>query len=283
MGSRNLAILSMLGLVGLLAAVAYFEPGIEPPAPPAPLTTLQAAEITTLRIERVGGQTLRFERHEGKWRMTEPVTAPVGEQRIKGVLEIAGSSGTARYPASEVELAAVGLDEPELRLVFNDRETLAFGDSEPLDQRRYVRVGETVHLIPESGYYRVIGDYTTFIDTALLPAGAAVSALRLPDLALTREQGRWRASPAAGEFSPDQANALIDHWRHARAFEVRRYQGGGRDEVTLTLEGGEGLRYVVVAREPELILARPDLGLQYHLPADGAARLFQLPAGVGEP
>ena len=52
----------------------------------------------------------------------------------------------------------------------------------------------------------------------------------------------------------------------------------GSETVTLEFStAAEALTFHIVTRTPELILARPDLGIQYHLQADMAGMLLAIP------
>lgn len=82
--------------------------------------------------------------------------------------------------------------------------------------------------------------------------------------------------------TPDAINTLAQEWMAAQALQVKLYSApGSQDEAAeiITLrQGAEQLRFLIVSRTPELILARPEIGIQYHLPQDAAQRLLMLPA-----
>lgn len=279
MTNRTLINLVLLIALLLLGALAYFKPGIEEKETETSLTSLATADVSRIRIERAVTEDVAFEKRDGTWWMTEPVQAQANELRIEGVLRIAEANSQRSYPASQVDLTKVGLDQPEILLFFDDATPIAFGDTEPLSQARYVRFGETVHLIEDTGYYHVIGAYTTFLDGSLLPDNATIEGLSLPGLKLSRVEGHWSAEPVPPRFSVDQVNALADEWRHAQAVDVRRFNGGKpQGEILVALKDRpEPIRFGILSRAPELVLARVDLGLQYHLPADASDRLMKLP------
>ncbi len=283
MSSRTLINLLLLLTVGVLAAVAIYEPGTEEAPPAARLTALTAGEVRQLRIERQEGETVLLQRHDGGWSLTAPIAAPAREYRVDAVARVVEAESLNRFEARAGELASYGLEPPGATLTVNDAITLAFGTTSPLDQRRYVQVGDTVHLIEDTHYYRLIGRYATFLSSRLLPEGASLTALQLPNLTVRAEQGRWVAEPPPEGYSADAATALLDGWRYASAIEVKPYDGRGGEEVRLTLAGeSEPVRFLVTARAPDLVLARPDLRVQYHLAAASAAELLSLPAPSGD-
>jgi hypothetical protein len=90
----------------------------------------------------------------------------------------------------------------------------------------------------------------------------------------------WQAQPDKPVLSADAIQTLIDAWQNAAALWVKPYAKGtpqGSITVQLTTPA-QTLHFDIMARQPELILARPDLGLQYHFSAESAKALLELPA-----
>lgn len=283
MNKRNLLNLVLLLAVAALALLAWLEPGKEETPAPPKLTALEAAQVERIRIERAAGE-LVLERRDGHWQLTTPVVAPANSVRTDAILSIAGMESLRSQPVEGLDLAAYGLAEPAVRLFLNDTR-IDFGKATPLDQRRYVRVGDTLHLIPDLRYYQLIGGWNTYVDLQLLEDGSQLERLELPQLTLVNEGGSWRPEPAPEHWSADAASALVYHWQHAQAMEVREHQQADGPEVRLYLHGRDApLRFVIAAREPDLVLQRPDLGLAWHLTPERAAELLELapPAAATE-
>ncbi|MDA1106812.1 MAG: DUF4340 domain-containing protein [Proteobacteria bacterium] len=291
MTTRNWLNLALLGGVALLVLVVIYLPGLNN-APPLPkLTTLVPASITHLRIERDGAAPIMLEKQAQDWIMTAPVRMPANTFRVETVLQVAQAESHARLDAATVRLAEFKLDKPRARLWLGTTE-LAFGATEPLNGRRYVRVGDSVHLISDTVYFDLIGEFTAFADSALLAPGSRLTQIDLPALRLVRVgEGGWMQAPNRAQVPPetgvsmDRVNALLDAWRRARAIQVRPYvtpaSAGAEPEnmIFVHLEGAEQpLRFDIVSRAPGLVLARADLGVQYHFPAAASGQLFSLSA-----
>jgi len=219
--------------------------------------------------------------------MRAPVATVANEFRIDALLGITRADSRAQFDAGTLDLAKFRLDKPATVLRLNDVE-LAFGDSEPLDNRRYVRNGATVHLIDEDYYYRLQSDFAAFVSTRLLPPNARPAQIRLPEFSVARAGSGWELAPAQPAATPDALNAFVDGWRGAQAVEVDRYGGeAARGKLGVSFEGDAApLEFLLLETEPELVLARADLGLRYHLTAEQAKRLLQRPsaaAGGGSP
>lgn len=281
MNSRNRLNLALLLLVVVLALVAVYEPGKEPPPARQTLTTLDPQAIRAVRIERRDRDTVVLERDGAHWRLSEPLAAPASDYRAGGVTRLAAAESLRRYPARGRDLAKFGLAAPQVRVTFDGTTTIALGDATAVDRRRYALADDTIHLIGEEVWYHLIGEATTFVSGQLLPPGASLESLALPGFTLARNDGRWSVQPEPEHWSADAVTALLDRWRHTQALEVRQQPPGEvqGERVTVRLAGqAPPLVYVVVAREPDLVLVRPDLGLRFHLAASQAAELFELRA-----
>jgi hypothetical protein len=267
MRKQNLLNLGLLLLIAILVLLAVYEPGIEQPKEAPRLIALEREAVTTIRLERQGQERITLSRDDqGKWQMSEPLIITASDFRLGSLLRITEQKSLGSYPADKERLSRYGLDTPRVVLTLNDSLHLAFGDSTPLDQRRYVQVGERVHLITDSLYYHLIGSYTTFIRQALLPENAGITALSLPNLRVRWQDGRWQVEPKPETYSADQVTRLVDAWKLASAVQVKAYDGSEGERISVELKGEETpLTFLLTARSPDLVLARPDLGIQYHL------------------
>lgn len=289
LGSRTLLNLGLLAIVALLALLALYEPGKEKPVAEPRVVDITSDGINTLRIERVNGPTIQLQREQGVWRMSEPLAIGVSDYRITSLLRIGELTSLKQFKATPEQLAQYGLQSPNATLIINGTTRIDFGNSTPIDQRRYLRIGDTVHLITDNYYYHLIGAPTTYASNNLLPGKEAPVRIELPGLLLAQQEGKWNATPQPADFSADQITQLIDHWRHAQALEVAPYDGRKGESVQLTFAANDQpLEFLVTERTPELILARPDLKVQYHLLPSSAAELFtlkpaakELPAAAG--
>ena len=154
--------LGLFGLVLLLALVAYFEPGINLPVKKIPLTDLKAEEINFIRITDNHGRELVMERQQGRWMMTAPYKKPANEQRIKQLLGITTTRSFSRFTIPETRLAEFGLDPAPIHLQLN-RTRLAFGGNEPIQFRRYVRIGDQLHLISNGFHHHLMAQADDFV------------------------------------------------------------------------------------------------------------------------
>ncbi|HWP94887.1 MAG TPA: DUF4340 domain-containing protein [Gammaproteobacteria bacterium] len=278
-----LNVILALGVLAL-AAVAWFEPGRTPAEEGFTLPVPAKDTIERLRLTR-DGVTVVLERAGGSWHMREPYALPADDHQIGLLLDSLAQTSKARYAVRDLDLARYGLAAPRMTLAANDVE-LAFGETEPLSYRRYVRLGEFVYLVDDLLHYRLDQEPAHFVSKKLLPEGAKPVAIALPGRTLKQgADGKWTLVPEDTAVGADAINQLVDAWRTARAFEVKPLgEAPSQGEVSITLESvAEPIRFAILTDADALVLARRDLGLQYEFFTSERARLFELkPASASE-
>ena len=276
--------LALLAAVLALAAIAVYRPGLERPNLPPALTTLKPDAIHQITLERRGaGRIVLVRDRNGHWALRAPVAAPASRFQVDAILRLA-SMRTLRQEALEAtDPVALGLAKPEVTVTLDDTR-IAFGSRAPLGNRRYVQVGDTVHLIPDITYYHLVGAYPTFVARRLLPQDARIASLALPSVMLDRHEGHWRLEPPPKHYSADAPNRLAEAWHNARAIAVSAHAGAmNGEEVRIGLGNSpKPIRFLVLQRQPDLILGRPALGIVYRLPAEAAGTLLSLPQPLGD-
>ena len=217
-----------------------------------------------------------LERRSGSWRITAPFAAraePFQVERLLGILEARAS---ARFPARE--LAQYGLAAPSARLTL-DEQTFSFGGLNQLTREQYVLTNEAVHAVPLSQRTTLPRDVDALIARALFAADESPVRFALPDFSMVLAEGRWRLEPDPNETTGDERNAWVDAWRKATAIRAARAQARGTSStVGVTLKDGTQLAIGIVQREPELVIVRPDEGIEYSFTSDVAKRLLAPPA-----
>jgi len=283
MATRGLLNLVLVVLALVMGLIIYYEPGLEPADVPQPLTTLLAPDDAIgIHIERLKYDPVSFIKRNGRWYLvTEQQELPASTFQLQALLRLLETSSSSQYAADTVDLAALGLDPPQATVTVDDVAIL-FGNTAPLDGKRYLQIDATVHLIEDRYQHLINAGWTNFVERKLLPADKSISRLQLPGMTLAlTDKDQWQLSPDKPGVSADTIQQLIDHWDKVSALYARRYDGRTSDEI-ITLEfsdSPETLTFMVIAHSPELVLARPDWGIQYHLTRDVEETLLTL----GEP
>lgn len=274
MRTRLLLNLALLAVIVVLGAVAFFKPGKQEPES-RPLLTLDATTLS--RVTLHNKETLAFEKADGLWRLTAPFAAPVNQVRVGQLLDVAKAKSEADYPVKPEDLAQFGLDNPQATLTLGET-TLQFGGTDPINMRRYVRLGDTLHLVEDNFYHHLTAPATDYVDKKLLPEGARIKEIQLPGLKAVKEpDGQWTADPA-GEGKTD-LGVLASAWATTRAIDVKRLEQPEviGETLRIGLMEGEPVEFVIIQKQPYLVLARKDWGLQYEITAESSRELLNQP------
>ncbi|MBU0705238.1 MAG: DUF4340 domain-containing protein, partial [Chloroflexi bacterium] len=120
--------LVLVGVAALLAAYIFLvevkrEPPPEEGALPtsAPLWEFEGDDLVKITVTQ-GEQTTAVEREGGEWRMTAPEEGEADSDRLNGLAYLVAAMNSTRALAGVSDLAAYGLDEPEVQatLVLSD-------------------------------------------------------------------------------------------------------------------------------------------------------------------
>jgi len=266
--------LALLAVAAGLGVAVFFAQKPEPPGPP--LTALTSGQVTRIALEHPGQPAIRLEKRDGGWFLAEPAQAEVDEFEINALLGLA--SAETKETLKDASLAELELSPPKYALTLNDMR-IEFGGVEPLQYRRYVKVGETVSLIEDPPSAALDKDYADLVAKGLFPAGAEIERVELPKLVLAKADGKWSVAPADPKATADAMQKLADGWKNARA--MWNEQAGDvpakAERVKVTLKGGEVREFAVVAREPQFKLHRPGTGVNHVLSKALADELLRLP------
>ena len=150
------------------------------------LTGLLPEDITEIAIERTDKPAIRLVQDAAGWRMESPYAVSANAERIG---KLTGIAATAVYRSLPKTAGAerLGLNADSLRLNLNGL-VLSFGNVDPIEQRRYVAIGEQVHLIGDGFQHHLIAGAEDYVARAPLPSGFQPSAGNLHGSALSPEQ-----------------------------------------------------------------------------------------------
>ena len=272
-----------LNLVLLCVAVALAlwvlrTPDDETIKAPLKLTNIDPEAITRIEVEPFGQDSIVLAKRSGYWYLKRPMRMPADESLAEAIAALAATQSLAQFAVEPQRLQDFGLGPARVLLRIDDL-TLRFGDTEPLNGRRYVLVESTVHLVTDHFFHYLNQPPERFVHPAPLGPQADPVALEIPGLDLELRNQRWTVQSGNTKPSADTVTALVAAWRRARASAVEP-----RDPA-ITLDGRlrvrlrgmpEPLDFAVGRRAEELVLIRTDLEIQYLLPAQTGERLLRL-------
>ncbi|MGQ0700653.1 MAG: DUF4340 domain-containing protein [Panacagrimonas sp.] len=267
--------LVLLAAVAGLGAAVWFGEKKEEKGPP--LTALKQDAITRIAVEHPGKPAIRLEKKDGKWNLTEPVKGPTDPFEVNGILSLAELEVKSKLD-SGVNKAELELEPPKYSVTLDDVR-IDLGGAEPIKFRRYVKSGDMIGLVDDPPSAALDADFSDLVAKTLVPESAALTKIELPGLLLEKNaDGAW-TSPQQGEATPAQVAALAEGWKNARALwnAADPPEGSKGDEVKLTLADGQVIALIAQARDPQLILARKEMGVRYTLSKLMAQELFEIP------
>lgn len=155
--------LILLLLLPVLVAITWFKPGLEQPQTAA-LTPLLPDEINTIQISNHRGESIKLQRENGHWVMQQPISNKANSHRINELLGISQTPSHTSFNSKDRSLADYGLNPPHFVLQLNELK-LQFGNIEPLYQRRYVKIGDQIHLIDDGFQHHLLAPASAFTAT----------------------------------------------------------------------------------------------------------------------
>lgn len=274
MSSRTKINLILLGLTLILALTVTFESG-QQPAPTVPLTELEPSGITQITIQRLAKADIRLQRQDAAWQLLVPIEIAANRNPVNTLLQLATKHSLSRYAAKELDLATYGLEPPLVTVVLNSME-INVGAPNPVTRRRYLKINDFVHLVNDDLYDIYSTEPAAYVATRLLSAERKIKHLSLPGLELSKTpSNHWEVSSGDGVILPDEPGSVIERWQNTSAQWVQAYDGAEPlSKVVVTLANGQTLHFIVTAIQPQLVMARPELQLQYHLSAEKSVELL---------
>jgi hypothetical protein len=242
------------------------------------ISAIKPADVQTLEIQ-TADVLLSMQRDPQGWLIDAPIRWPANNITIERLLGILNSQTDSRLPAEEINLATLGLQFPKAVLRFNDTELL-FGATNNIGERRYIMIGGTVYLLPDQHLPFFTQGLPGIVDRRLLPGRLALSTLKLPTHEISSDaNGSWRAINIDGS-NLDQVAALVENWQNLEASTIKSFYASAtpRQKIEVSLQDGSKLEFFLMSIDPEIVIAHPQIGLQYHFHADLYYQLISLPA-----
>lgn len=275
MNGRMALNLGLIGLVGILVLLAVYEPGLDAPKQRPRLTAIEGPAVKAITVTRKDGEAIVLSKEGERWMMRAPYSVPANPGRVQSILGFLEGTSQASFPAQGHDLKRFGLAEPKVRMEV-DADVFAFGDTSPMNGQRYVLYKDRVHLTTDALYDQLLADPGDFVSPRLVEEGRELAAIELPGATVEHGESGWVLRPEDASVETGALAKLADDWLSAQALAVRkRRDAASQDTVTLELKDAPALRFEVLAREPELVLARPERGLEYRLGSGMAERLLR--------
>lgn len=290
MRSRWILNLLLLAAVAGIALFIYTRPEkVETGPVKYPISSVQPSSITQVTIEFPAKAPIVLNKENGRWMLARPYRGRANNTFANELLRLLNAESLEKFPAAD--LGRFGLDKPSLKLSLGE-EVFTFGTFNPLTNEQYLAHKDAIYLVPHTFSEMAGTQVTEMLDKRLVAAEDRIAGFdfsRLEQWEKTGlkveqdEAGVWQVS--AKEAKPDQQmlNEWFDEfWGNASAKTVEPYTADRRAEYPsfkVKLKDGRVIHFDKIQEAPELLLARPDEGLLYHVAPDVGFSLLNPPVG----
>lgn len=262
MFSRLLTNIFLLAIVVALGAFIYV--GRNDNVVDHRLTRLDPENVTQISIQH-NDRDVELKKIGKHWRMLKPTDIDANDFRIGSVLGILKTDSFGSYDPAKLKLSDYGLDKPKTTIQFdNDKLKIEFGIDNPINHSRYVLVNGKVHLISDQFYPLLSSQIGTLVSPNLLPRNSVITRIQLPDQTLSKDKIGWTSTDT--HLTTDAIQKVVDAWKDAQGFGVHTYfprKSKGRIEVSIKSQD-KPLIFEISDLDPWMIIARPDLNVEYH-------------------
>jgi len=277
---KSRAITNLILFIALILLIGFIALKPDTNTASSPLTNINKDSITEITIHREDDNII-VKKIDQQWHMTEPHNILAHDFRIQSLLGLLETNTDKHYETEDIDLKTYGLQPPRAHIQFNDTH-IYFGKTNPVTSMRYIQLNNKMYLMHDELYPLIRSQPTSFVDLVLLPPNTNIAYLKLPELELVKSDTGWKAT-AENSASADQIQVLLQNWNYAKAFAVHAYIKR-KSLGTIKLNSGKLntadanlIEFQITDTDPWLILARPELGIEYHLDASQKDKLLAIP------
>lgn len=239
------------------------------------LTTTNIDTITNIVISRNKHDVNLNRNNDNTWTITQPVQIAANNFRIGSLLKIINAPVHSQYTVEEIDPSSTGLSNSTTFLKLNQT-NIKFGIVNPVTNLRYIQIDNNIYTIEDVYYPLINSHFSTLVSFSLLPPETDIEKIILPDHTIQKdEDNHWSSIP---ESSAKAISDTLTIWKESQAFGVHEYiQRKNLGEISVYLkDSNKALQFVITDKEPWLIIARPKIGLEYHLEIESHSQLIRL-------
>ncbi len=227
------------------------------------ITTLKPGNITDIKIE-TADETLELKKQGTSWHVESPINWFANNIAAERIASLAAVEPQSKLPKDQIDVSTLGLRIPKAVVTLNNK-SIYFGDTNRIGNRRYLMVDPNVYLASDIHYIFISQGLSGLIDNRLLPSRLELTELKFPAFTLHKNESTWSTD---AEVKPSQnVTQLINNWRQKQA-TIKPYDRtlNPLNKIKASLQSGDDIEFFVLSIKPEIIIARPDLNIQYHFP-----------------
>lgn len=227
------------------------------------ISTLKPQDIKQVRIQ-TADSSIQLNKAGTSWQIESPILWHANNIVVERIVGMVNAETDSRLPASDIDLSTLGLQFPKAILRLNETEFM-FGATNNIGERRYILSGDTVYLLTDKYLPFMTQGISGLIDRRLLPRSLPLQTLKLSTSTLKKsDNSSWQSSTET--ITEAQASQIINRWQTLEATQIKTYQPGQTpmQKIIAGLDNGGQIEFYVLSITPKIVIARPDLGLQYY-------------------
>lgn len=272
MNSRIWVNVGLLVFIVLLSATVFFsDTKTEPEI--VFLSNIDRKEITNIQVIRKNLDDFVFNKQGEDWYMHAPLKVLANNARINAMLRILKARSYGQLNPKDIDLKRFELDDPKITIKLNEH-VFQFGNTDAIDQRRYILFNDTIYITNDSLYAQLTTNAAFFADLKLLPADIEITSITFPENKIEKVTGQWQLQTQMN-INPEQLKRIAFSWQEAAAISASKYTTqNNQPTITIASSNHVSIKFNIVSTEPNIVLGRKDLGIQYHLGSDEADKLL---------
>lgn len=146
--------LALLTVIAVIAAFLLLNDTERAEQAPVTVSKIDRRRITVITINSDQRKDIIFDKKSGAWQMVSPLHARANSTRIAAILSLLQARSYTQLNAGGMDLGKFDLVKPAVTLKLNHYEFL-FGNSNPLEGRRYLLFQGVIHLIDDGLYQQL--------------------------------------------------------------------------------------------------------------------------------
>ena len=240
------------------------------------VSALKSSDARTLRVLRKGKPLALLEKRNMAWWMVEPLKAPADEFQVLRLLAVLDAKSALQYPPAD--LAKFELDAPQAEIIINDQR-FAFGAINNVTREQYVLTQNQVMPLELRFAAAIPNDANALLRRSVLAPGDTPVRFDMGAFTITSDEKKWTTVPPAGDVSQDDYNHWVAQWREGSALRAEAADTRKPlSDIHISMKDGSKLLLGIVQTEPELIVRRTDLDLQFVFVGDIGKTMMSPPA-----
>ena len=265
---------ALFACVAALGLFVWLKPPKEQNATVA-VTTLKSSDARTLRVQHKGAPLASLEKRGNDWFLTEPVKVPADSFQVLRLLAVLDAKSTSQYPLADS--AKFELDAPQTEIIINDQRFL-FGAINNVTREQYLLTQSHIYTVEPRFAAAVPANANALIRRSVLSPADVPERFEFSTFTVATDGKKWSTTPPADDISQDDYNGWVAQWREGSALRSEIADGRKIErEIFVTLKGGAKIVLGVLQTDAELVVRRPDIGLQFVFTGDIGKQMMAAP------